>query len=189
MNSVDIVTIAALIPATVGAAAFVVRATYCALQKTPTTLAEKETALYERLVQRFRNERHEDPQRAARDHISQHRQMEEFRRFACQEYATSGKPLEDIKEDWWKARGRAIQEVASIGGLRADGMFYARVLKGAIGMETEDEIFIYEPAKRKWLTEKAKRDAEIDAELQRPLQYDPVSAHTIESLYAAGGAA
>lgn len=186
MLALDAISIGMIAPALFGGAVLAVRMTYLAFQKAPTTLQEKEDAVYARLYNRFCDEGHDNPHRAVRDHMCQQRQIEEFRRFACVEYATNGTALPEILDDWWKANGRAIQDIAAIGSTRADGAVYGRILKAAIASETEDEIFIYQPAKRKWQDEKAKRDAELEREMKRGFQYDPVSAHVIEQMYAAG---
>lgn len=175
-----------MIPFIFGCIVFAIRMTYFAFRKVPATIQEKEAVVYNRLHNRFREEGHENPHRAASDRMCQHRQIEEFRRFACQEYAANGTALPEILDDWWKTRRKAIQEVAAIGSTKADATIYSRILRAAIAAETEEGIFIYQPAKRKWQDEKAKRDAELEREMKRGFQYDPVSAHVIEQMYAAG---
>ena len=185
MSASDAISIGAMIPAVIGGIALAVRMIYFAFQKEPTTLEEKEAVVYATLHERFRREGHRNPHKAASDRMGQHRQMEEFRRFACEQYVLTGKPLEEIRSEWWASRGKAIEEVAALGGTKADGVRYRQILSAALDQEDEDTLYVYQPAARRWADEKAKRDAEFERELRQPRRYDPVSAHTIEAMYAA----
>ena len=142
---------------------------------------------YSRLVRKHQENgmSYGDALNAASNHVSTLTHTEQFRRFACAAYAETGKPLSQLKEEWWKARGKAIEEVREVTQPKHEALRYAKLLRETIFTATEDEIFVHEPAASKWRKQKAERDAEVEAIISRHRQSDPVQDYVLDGLYAA----
>lgn len=185
MSAVDSVTIGLLLPAALGCVAVGIRGVCLLIQSRPKTAEQKERVVYARLVERYTLEGNPDPQKAASDHVLSLYHMERFRRHACEAYVATGRPLSEIREEWWKENSARIQETYAASHGKADTLRYAKVLKGALESETEAEIFIYGPAESKWKREQARVNAEIAASLKIETKRDPIADHVVNAMYEA----
>lgn len=143
----------------------------------------KATIVHDRLIDRFRREKHPNPYMATSDHLSMMTDLELFRRHACAAYVRTGKPLDEIKEEWLAERSAGVQWAKSIGRSKADGIRYAKTLKIAVMDMPEDEVLIYGDAPAKLAKENHEIKARIDA-LITARKRDPVYDHVIETAFA-----
>lgn len=121
---------------------------------------------------------------AVHDHIGSLTGIEEFRRYACTVYASTGAPLSEIRSEWLAFRLKSIQSATAVTRPSGDAARHARTIKDMVMSTPEDEIFVYEPAASRWKNDKARRDAELEA-FRLSVKPDPIRDHVIDSLFAA----
>jgi hypothetical protein len=183
----DAVAMGALLPAAFGVFVLGIRGLIWLFEKEPQTVEEKRVVVHRRLEEKYRRAGMPNPSKAADNHLSMMRHAAIFKADACREYVATGKPLSEIREQWWKDRARSIREVREIAESKAEAAQYCAFLKQEIDAEDEDEIFTTPEASQKWAAEKIQRDAEMKAWRARmERQRDPVGDDLIEKLYAAG---
>lgn len=183
----DAVATGALIPAVIGLIALGIRGLIWLFEKEPQTVEEKRAVVHRRLEEKYRRAGMPNPSKAADNHLSMMRHAAMFKADACREYVATGKPLNDIRQQWWEDRARSIREVREIAESKAEAAQYCVLLKQEIDAEDEDEVFTTPEAAARWAKDKAERDAEMKAWRARmDKQRDPVGDDLIEKLYAAG---
>lgn len=149
-------------------------------ERNAVTPKQKRDVVLTRLIRQYERQGHAKPINAACDHLHMLEDIERYRRWACEEFARTGKTQRTLEDEWLAQNQRSV--VKGINDA-ADVRLYNAVLADTIRNTPAEDVFTYEPALTKWKEADAAFWREHE-DWKRNQRLDPVASFVAEAAFA-----